>query len=261
MRLYNDETQMTESVSLADFADWRVENFRLTIFHAAASAASGLWERVMGVSPETVDSRPREHVLREQGNANGNNLLLVTQPQRLDWTVLPDPSSDRWIGLPPTLMAEEQSISLLQRALATSLESLRQVDRLAFGTVLIQQVSDLNEGMVQLSRFLPQMDLAHRGGSDFIYQINRRRRSSHSPHVLINRLAKWQMEEFQSGALRITPAQGPQLHNIDSGFVIKLVLDINTVPGNNAISVDRMPGLFVELAAFAREIATEGDVQ
>ena len=254
---------MSEAISPSDFAEWDVESLRLSIFHPTDPTGrplSGLWEKVMGVSPESIDSRPRERVLREQGGANGNKLLLVTQAQRLDWNLLPDPAADREIGNPPILTALDQGIPMLRKALGVSLQSVRLVDRLAFGIVLMQQVSDLSEGMSQLSKYLPHMGLEHREGSDFIYQINRRRRSSYAPHVRINCLAKWQLEEFHSGSLRITPAQGPQWESSEPGFVSKLVLDINTAPDNNAISTDKMPNLFVELTAFAREIAVKGDV-
>ena len=76
------------------------------------------------------------------------------------------------------------------------------------------------------------MDLECQEGLDFMYQINRRRQSSYAPHVRINRLARWLLEEFLSGALRITPTQGPQLETSESGLVSKLVLDINTASDN-----------------------------
>ena len=250
---------MHDTRSSATFAEWDVENFRLTIFHPAGHTIPGLWERLMGVTPEAIDSRPRERVHREQGGTNGNKLLFVTQAQRLDWNLLPDPAPDHEIGIPPTLTAMDQTIPMLRRALDVSLQSVQQVDRLAFGAVLIRRASDLSDGMSQLSKYLPHMDLEHRGGSDFIYQINRRRRSSYAPHVRINCLAKWLLEEFHSGALRITPSQGAQLETSESGFVSKLVLDINTAHDNNAISTDRMPGLLVELTAIAGEIAAKGD--
>jgi hypothetical protein len=249
-----------EANSSADFAEWDVENFRLTVFHTSDSNISGLWERLMGVSPESIDSRPRERVLREQGGANGNNLLLVTQAGRLDWHLQPDPAPDHPIGTPPSLKAVNQTLPLLRRALDVTLQSVNQVLRLAFGVVLIQQVSGLNEGMRHLSKYLPHMGLENQEGLDFVYQINRRRRSANSLHVQINRLAKWQLEQFHSGALRITPTQGARLETSDSGFVCKLVLDINTAAENNAISKDRMPVLSVELTALAREIAVKGDI-
>ena len=242
------------------FAGWDVESFRLTLFHPAVPTISGLWERVTGATPESIDSRPRQRLLQEQGGANGNKLLFASRVQRLDWNLLPDPAPDHEVGIPPALKAVDQAIPVLQKALDTSLLTVRQADRLAFGVVLIQKASDLSEGMSQLSKYLPHLDLEHRGGSDFIYQINRRRHASQARHVRINCLAKWQCEEFLSGAFRITPNQGPQMQTSEVGFVIKLVLDINTAPDNNAISIDKMAGLFVELTTIAREIAAKGDV-
>ena len=250
---------MTESIPVADFAPWRVETLRLTIFHSTGSPISGLWEGLMGISPETVDSKPRERVLREQGGANGNQLLLAAQPQRLDWNFIPNPPADPETRSLPILTAVDQAIPVLQKALDVSLQSLRQVPRLAFGAVLTQQASSLSEGMNQLSKCLPHMGLES-PVDDFIYQINRRRPSSYAPHVQINRLAKWQLEQFQSGAIRIIPSQNPQWEFSESGVVSKLVLDINTATENNAISADKMPTLFVELVVFAREIAAEGDI-
>ena len=106
---------MSDAVISAEFGEWEVENCRLTIFHSSGSTEPGLWERLMGTSPESIDSRPREGLLREQGGANGNKLLLVTQAQRLDWHLLPDPAPDREIGSPPTLRAVDQMVPILRK--------------------------------------------------------------------------------------------------------------------------------------------------
>ena len=251
---------MNDAAPVFDFAPWAVESLRLTILHPLAPTTSGLWQKVMGVSPEQIDSRPRQSVLTEQGDAHGNQLRLVTQSERLDWHVVASPVSSVEPGIPPYVTSLEQAITVLGEALDVSLREVHQVDRLAFAPVISQQASSLDEATSKLSVCLPQMDLVQRGGSDFMYQINRRRRSLFAPHVVINCLAKWQVEQFQSGALRISPSRGAQLESSDWGFMVKLLLDINTAPDNNAISNDRMPGLFAELTKLAHKIASEGDV-
>ena len=242
----------------AGFGQWGVENLRLTLFHPSDTSPAGLWEKLMGVSPEGIDERPNQGVRREQGDAFGNRIQLVTQKQRIDWNVVPNPTlgSDHY----PTLTASDRAMSALQDALSVSIQAIRQVQRLAFGATLVRQVSSLDDGMNYLAEFLPHMNLESRGGSDFIYQINRRRLSATARQVQVNRLAKWQLDQFQSGAIRISPSQGPQVQTSEPGFVSRLTLDINTAPESNAISVSRMPNLFDELTAFAREIAVKGDV-
>ncbi len=242
----------------AGFGQWSVENLRLTIFHPSDTSPTGLWEQLTGVSPESIDERPNQGVRREQGDAFGNRVQLVAQKQRIDWNVVPNlaPGSDHY----PTLTASDRAMTALRDALSVSIQRIRQVHRLAFGATLVREASSLDDGMSYLAEFLPHMDLEHRGGSDFIYQINRRRPSSIARQVQVIRLAKWQLDQFQSGAIRISPSQGPQVQTSELGFVSRLFLDINTAPENNAISVSRMPNLFVELTAFAREIAVRGDV-
>ena len=251
---------MTDNVRANSFALWDVESLRLSTFHPERPAQPGLWAKLMGNDPESVNSRPREQVLLEEGGANGNRLILASQNQRLDWTISPGPTTSPDLQKPLVLVDVDQAMSLIRKALGVLTGTYRQVDRLAFGVILIRQVSDVKEGLGHLSQYLPHLDLENRGGLDFIYQINRRRLSSYAPHVLVNRLAKWSLESVQSGALRIGPSQRPHIAVSESLLVDKLTIDINTAPTNNAISVSRMPGLLDEFMAFAQEVAVKGDV-
>ena len=251
---------MNQTTPIVDFGQWSVDHLRLTVFHPPGFQTSELWELLMRVRPESIEERPRDGVVQQQGEADGNRLLLVTHAERLDWTFVPNPTVSHGTNTPPVLLDPNQAVRKLQEALDISLRSVKQVNRLAFGVLLGQQVVNPSEGMSQMSKYLPHMDLEERGGSDFIYQVNRRRRSSRVPHVQLNRLARWSLEQFISGGIRIAPAQAPQLQQSGSGFVSRLLLDINTAPENNAIAVERMPGLFVELINLACKVATEGDV-
>ena len=57
----------------------------------------------------------------------------------------------------------------------------------------------------------------------------------------------------------VAPAQPPRFETSESQTVVRLVLDVNTAPENNAISPDKMPILLTEFLHFAQEIATNGD--
>ena len=251
---------MTDNVRSYNFAPWDVESLRLSTFHPERPAQPGLWAELMGNNPESVNSRPREQVLLEEGGANGNRLTLAYQNQRLDWTISSGPTTSPDLHNPLTLVDVNQAMSLIRKALGVLTRTYPQVDRLALGAILVRQVSDVNDGLSHLSQYLPHLDLENRGGPDFIYRINRRCLSSYAPHVMVNRLAKWSLEDVQTGALRIAPSQPPHLAISESLLLDKLALDINTAPTNNAISISRMPGLLNEFMAFAQEIAVKGDV-
>ena len=245
-----------------DFGEWGIESLRLSLFYPpGGNALSGLWEQLVGIAPENQSNRPREGIRQEQGSVEGNRLVLDIRDERLDWHILGGQPPRGEEGNSPVvkLNAGERMTPFLARALGVSLRSLGQVHRLAFGAVLVWQAPDLNEGMRQLSKFLPQLDLENRGGSDFIYQINRRSRSTLAPHVTINRLSRWQTEELQGGTLRVTPIQ-PRFEISGRVLINKLILDVNTAPESNAISPDRMPALFGELANLGHDIAIKGDV-
>ena len=260
---------MTQTTPIVDFGQWSVEHLRLTVFHPQGVQTPKLWELLMGVRPESIEERPREGLVREQGEVDGNRLLLVTHAERLDWTFVPNPNVNLGADITralttPVLIDPNQAVRKLQEALDISLRSARQVHRLGFGALLGQEVANQAEGMSQFSKYLPHMDLEEQGVSNFMYQINRRRRSSKVPHAQVNRVAKWSLEQVITGELRIgiVPAQAPQLiPPSEPGFTNRLLLDINTAPENNAIAVERMPALLVELINLACKVATEGDIR
>ena len=186
-------------------------------------------------------------------------MLLATQSQRLDWNIVPSLPANSDTTKLLFLADIDQALSLVQRALDVSARLVQQIGRLAFGAVLLQQVSNMSDGMGCLSTYLPFLDLERREGTDLLYQINRRRRSSLVPHVLVNRLSRWSLEYAQSAALLVSPARRPRLETSETQTVVKLFLDVNTAPENNAISPDKMPILLTEFLGFAQEIATSGD--
>ena len=154
----------------------------------------------------------------------------------------------------------EETLPVMQRAVQCSLESIQKVERLAFAPVLIKQAPSLEKGLGQLSKYLPGLQLDSLEGSDFIYQINRRRTSRVVALTEINRLAKWVVEEFRVGTLSIVPSQGPRFQTATPSFASKLTLDINTAPGSGEVAKDTIPELFDELVMLACEISTKGDV-
>ena len=131
---------MSQTTPIADFGQWSVEHLRLTVFHTPGVETVNLWEQLMGVSPESREERPREGVVQQQGEADGNRLLLITHAERLDWTVVPNPAIAPGVMTTPILVDPNQTMTMLQKALRMSLRSVRLVNRLAFGALLGQQV-------------------------------------------------------------------------------------------------------------------------
>ena len=246
-----------------DFGDWDVESLRVSLFYPkapTASARAGLWENVTGTQPESIDSRPREGVTRESGAVEGNLLVLTSQEERIDWLVQPIVTPNQQAGPVLTLKAPEDALPILQRAVQYSLETIPLVQRLAFSPSLIRQVLNPTSSLKQISKYLPHLDFDSIEGSDFVYQINRRRRSSSVSHARINRLAKWSTAQIGGLELKMKPSGQPRLQTTEVGFARKLELDLNTTPETGAMSNDKISGLFDELVTLAGELATKGDI-
>ena len=240
-----------------------MESLRISTFYPRATVGSGragLWERVTGTQPESIDSRPREGVTRESGDVEGNLLVLTSQEDRIDWLVQPIVTPNQQAGPVLMLNAPGDVWPFLQRSLLCTLETVPLVQRLAFGSSLVRQVPTPSLALEQLSSYLPQLDLDSMEGSDFVYQVNRRRQSASVPHVRVNRLAKWSTAQFGGLQVHVRPSGQPRVQTADVGYMRRLDLDVNTTPESGAMSNDKIPSLFEELLALALELATNGDI-
>ena len=213
---------------------------------------SGLWSRVVGAEPESVDNRPRENVTAESGPVQDNILRVITRPGRVDWTLRPGAVA----GRVQRLSNVPDSVRVLHQGLANTLEIATHIERLAFGVTLLNEVDSHRDGVQSLAHHLGQLSLSG-GIRDFAYRVNRRRRLTAAPSVDVNRLATWSVEEMISVDIAIPQGRV----NVRAPDVVrKLVLDINTVPSGTRTS-DKVGGWFNELVEMAREIATGGDIE
>ena len=201
---------------ITGFSEWDVENLRLTIFHPNRDPQGGLWRELVGAHPTSTDYRHQERVVLEHGDVSGNKLFLASQSERLDWQIQAPPPEGPGATI-PTLVDVPGGMKLLQGALVASLPGIGPVQRLALGAILVQTVKDTDDGFKVLSRHLPRLELETNGPRNFVYQTNRRRRSSSVSHVQVNRLAKWSLEENQTGLISIGP-RGPSLAPPSSFF-------------------------------------------
>ena len=247
------------------FDPWEPENLRVSLFQPPSSTElwrrpdlPDLWESVTGAKPNSVDSRPKERMTRVEGNTAEGHLFLFAQSRQgtdqVSWLVIGEPAN-----IFPVLRNVSRSLDLLRDATNRSLGKFPLVARLAFGAVLSIPAPNPALGLERLSGFLPSLELDSMQGADFIYRVNRPRRSTASPHVRVNRLAKWSVA--QVGNIEVTLAAEPTLSTSNVGFATRLELDINNDPRSGAVSKEKVPGLLNELVDLANELSLKGDIQ
>ena len=249
-------------------AQWQAESYRLSAFLSPSAQLSeqDLWERLTGELPERKSVEPKKGIQQEEGKFKDTKLegqlILTAQPTRIDWQLVPRADLSE-LGA-PTIGIFSESVEVFLTLMLRWLELAPSVQRLAFGAVLTQPTNSLKDGLHDLSRYLPTIDLDE-NSSDFFYQINRPRKFplSNFEDFSINRLSKWTVYEWEFGLfIGPDPTQFTQYSTTSKQFTIRLELDINTSASfASDLNPDELPGLLQKLVEYGKEIALEGDIK
>lgn len=238
---------------------WQVGDLRLTAFTdplapTEARSEGKRWEALVGKPPENVMSRQFGTEHEENGPfAPGGKLIYKRQPRAAEWSLasVQDPDKSQ-----TSLGMDTAVITPFKELMLRWLVDCPPLLRLAFGAALYLPVEDKKEGYRQLSASL-RLELDPVNSGDFLYQINRRRRSQCGvPNLEINRVSKWTWLQ-----LRLRASDGEQPWRQNRGSACHLELDINTAPEfQGPLPRESYVPLFDELVAFGEEIAVKGDV-
>ena len=247
---------------LMDYGAWQPNTLRISVFPMSSSPVrgqSGLWKRAMRQEPDSIDFRPKDKLTTEQGVIGDIHLRVAIRDERIDWFLQSQPNLLDG-GQPKTVpvMHDLEAASKIVRdvAIASAQVSLQ---RLAFSVALVEIIPSLDSALRRLSEHLPELRLDN-VGSDFVYQVNRRRRSQTVPQSEINRIAKWSVLQGGSVNLVVSPSAKAVVDASEVLYGARLDLDINNVPARSAISGKKLPILLEELTTIASEIALKGDV-
>ncbi|MGL6074334.1 MAG: hypothetical protein ACRC8S_09250 [Fimbriiglobus sp.] len=228
-------------------SDWWVASLRLTVLSQPFPVAlsSGLWERIVGQAPDSSTHITKTGERIELGPVHEMQLTLNANPNhgRVDWELL---GTVELSAQPAVTLLEAGKQFLDRMAVFLKTDGLPLISRMALGAKLLLPVDNPEQGYSILCDYLP-FDIDRATSSDFLYQINRRRKSTTLSHVDLNRLMKWSLPMYAGSSV--------------SKYACELDLDINTVPIANAtIESGRAVDLMNELFELGREIVREGDI-
>jgi hypothetical protein len=131
---------------------------------------------------------------------------------------------------------------------------------LAFGAVLLFEVSDINEANRRLLALLPVINLESEDVADFLLRINRRRDLNSGGGILCNRISTWSTVQVGSMGVSVTGGGPPQLIQQSGHFACKLELDINTASTPpTQLAEGEAAEVFCELMDLGEVIAKQGD--
>ena len=245
---------------------WQTESLRATAFYDFGDTprdVSRLWELLMHRQPDQVSTRPNDGIQVAQGTFGGSEkqLQCAIRPDRVDWVLRAAPPAPNRPQEGLLAIGTLSGVLSSFRDLGTGwLEKSPAITRLAFGAVLLFEVSNLNEANERLSALLPSVTLDPEGVSDLLFRINRRRRLSSGGGSLANRVSTWSTVQGGSVGVAVSADGPPQFIHPRGLFACRLELDMNTVStfatplgGGEAAKV------FCELVDLGEEIAEQGD--
>ena len=244
---------------------WEVESFRATTFHPIESRIleeANLWQDIVGATPESVDSRPREGLSQHVGELDDWQLVLIARNDRADWILRAPPEPPVPPSELPALGDASAAFESFRRVVGAWLKQSPHVDRLAFGAVLFSEVPDVSTAHSELAEYVKfSADAFTPGCADFLYQINRPTQSDLAPDVVINRLMRWSVMRIETISIALGPGPG-RVEDTSSRIVRRLEIDINTRPDSGTYMPQaESGGLFDELAVLGHRVANEGDDQ
>lgn len=212
------------------------------------------WENVVGNEQDNREEIRREGKIIDSGSFYQDEyytLYLSRENQRIDWVV--KSSADD-----PSLSNIESCISLMDDVLPKFhsmitpwLDVCPAINRIAFGSVLLEVVTSRSSGYKKLNQYLHGIEIDAEKSKDFHYRINRPRAYNlGDEHIEINRLSTWGVIQ------RIN-----LLHNKPDLFFTNLATDINTdAERKQPINTNVLPDLLKTLVNYSNEITEQGDL-
>ena len=245
----------TETIQSAD--PWRTEQFRLTAFPVSgrpAGLARDWWNTITGTTPGKITEDPRTGVVQLQGTVKGTSLLMVAEDNRLEVRQLFTAPRVALSALPVFSEGLQPFVELAERWLR--LETCPQLQRLAFGAVVMKPAHLIEDCRSVLDGYLPSINMQTTELRDFLYQTNRRRSSETISDLEINRLMKWSVQQIQE--IVVSTSSRVSVSNLT--FASRLEADINSAQEQvGSLRSNRLIPLFKEFVRLADQITTIGD--
>lgn len=233
---------------------WQVQQIRHTCFlnQTDESAVSAWWQSIVGEPSEQKITLQKHKQYQETGSYFNGKLVLSTQLEldRVDWLYIPK-ESEFSIG------SFKDVLDTFSELMFRWIESAPSFKRMALGLILYMPAKSKNDANYSISKLLPDIKIDIENSSDFLYQINRPRKTTTGIADLnINRLMKWSVALTK----RVVLSSDGASRFYTGDYFAKLELDINTVADYKGLLPNKKTRLiYSEFVSLANEILTSGD--
>ena len=244
---------------------WLLDELRFTVFPVSAfKSGEGIWKERVGEEPEQEVSQPRDGAFHATGPFLEDRLSLqIVENSVLHWIYHKDPPDPD--GKPAEFMIGEfpEAARPFRELVNSWLHFCPPLKRIAWGLKLIKLAESRDHGFEIAAEYLKNIKIDPSNSSDFLYQINRRRRSkSGVPNLEINRLNNWRVIQRVSGGAKMAAGGAVESHPTKVLLAgCSLTLDVNTSPEYlGPFPSDKLGSVQEELFEAACDITVHGDI-
>ena len=242
---------------------WNVNSLRFTLFpDQQYSFVEDDWKKIFDKSPDSFSHNLKTNLQHYEGEFFEGLMNLDLTPLRIDFNYLPT-------GPVPPSGIDDLNLGLLDDIVPDFVTSINKffdsgncprAQRIAFAANYFIPTATKVSGYILLNKYLPKVEIDPNKSSDFLYQINRPRKSKVINGLEINRLTKWRVIEYQGISPQIKLGNQGNL-SINKEYSMSLQMDINSQADYpSEIEPATQKGLFGELVGFSREISDNGDI-
>jgi hypothetical protein len=250
---------------------WKALVGRITLFAGPVASAPlltalDLYQKVWEGNPDNFQSGTNPLMPTfASGKRDGLMVGCIVQPTRIDLNLTPPPPETSEPGVPSFALIENTSrlhgeLERLTHFVGGSVIT-NSVSRVGLYLHFIKLTQTIVEANGELLGVMPtEYRVRITDEEDFVFQVNRPRKSQKVDGPTINFLRKWNVDRFQVFNIAIaggspvvdsrtlTPQQGQEF------IGASVVFDFNTVPSNIALDSKERSSLLVECLTAAKEI-------
>jgi hypothetical protein len=242
---------------------WDVESLRVSVFFVPPGLATfdSLLGAIARVEPEVVSERPKINK-SEVGRAPSGHFFLTQQRERIDLLlgVRGDQAPPEDVSFYNVGSYEKAKEILFEPAKRLVEFQGAAISRVAFGAILLANVSDRIEGYKMLTPLLPSIKVDPANSEELFWQINRPRASSVLNTIRINRISKWSVLNAQRMLFQMSPEASIATAASPVMTAVKADLEANTPVSDAALPKDRLKDILEELWLAVEELSVKGDV-
>ena len=250
----------SELITTSSSAGWKAQNLQLIAFpcEPQTGASNPEWFiNTIGVEPETTSKKYRRV---DAAIVDGRHVTLTIDLGRIAWAEMAIVDNENLPEEMPTLGDLTDAVKRFSKLIRQWLPHCPPINRLSFAGKILLPTTDRIASYKQIGKYLTNVKIDGETSSDFIYRINRKRKSITLPAYEINRLSTWASLKLTIVAKTELSLEGAPEFSEDFA-ACSVDLDINTIPEiTTPIPSDRLIDLFDELLSLGMEIAEKGDI-